>query len=826
MNLRAVRALKVVGLLIICYTTLSVFTSSPEIDIRERWGGGFSRLRHYQNTLTAGDRGLYNRSAFSWTGADEHSLDQGGWEAQGGATAGGSGRLSHLLGNVLSSFAQDQQDDALALEDDPQSRTPVVRSVTPSHGPRAGGIVLIVRGFNFGPKGARLTVAVGGVDCQATRRMTPYALHCMLPPGRGANLPVTARFCDCDDDDDDAAGEGEQGQGGGGKGTGSGGGDSGGSVPSEPVIVRPTLFSYDEDLLSALCRGINLKPRGMPLLMNQQQLAGTHEVRFLNPRTRMDESFVITPSLVTSLPKADVKVRYRSCAVVGHGGSLVGSRLGAKIDAHEVVFRWDNAPSASRFAQDIGRRTTFQVLDHTWAGVLLGMGTGGGGPHVARWWLDVASLVLWSGFSQELFVQLRWLYPEASMMYLSRDFVSWVQHVARELRSRVLRELGEEYPLPETDDDMQSSIFTTIGMAIQVCDRVEVFGVTDSCVATKKVCRSTYYEEAETASEEELAVIHLEQKMLKAIELAGYINITTAAGDSSTETATGEARPSQGGSSADGAETRGAGGVERPLCDEGQCLWNVCDGRGHYVNETCHCEPVYVGADCETDRTLTDAAQILDGIDLRYSLPLTMHKGVVERDWQGNSGERVIRLPKGISLNRTADGDVYRVDDQQYELLPEVDGWGLQPRYNTCAIVGNSGGMLHQRPHFGEFIDSHDLVYRFNQAPVAGFTQYVGARTHVEMLNSAWVKHLLEGNQNTRHSRLLAHWNWRRSDTALVLFELFDPASFKYRNRVQIETKDKWVPRAPGRQGCAFTLISCWLLGWCPHRYFLGRHFC
>ena len=46
----------------------------------------------------------------------------------------------------------------------------------------------------------------------------------------------------------------------------------------------------------------------------------------------------------------------------------------------------------------------------------------------------------------------------------------------------------------------------------------------------------------------------------------------------------------------------------------------------------------------------------------------------------------------------------------------------------------------------GRAIDAHDMVWRFNQAPVLGFAPYVGSKTEFEMLNSAWVKQLLEGD--------------------------------------------------------------------------------
>lgn len=75
-------------------------------------------------------------------------------------------------------------------------------------------------------------------------------------------------------------------------------------------------------------------------------------------------SILVEPSLIDSLPKNSFKAFYEKCAIVGHSGSLIGSNLGNVIDGYDAVFRYDEAPSAYRFAADVGRRTTFQVLEY------------------------------------------------------------------------------------------------------------------------------------------------------------------------------------------------------------------------------------------------------------------------------------------------------------------------------------------------------------------------------------------------------------------------------------------------------------------------------
>jgi hypothetical protein len=83
---------------------------------------------------------------------------------------------------------------------------------------------------------------------------------------------------------------------------------------------------------------------------------------------------------------------YRSCAVVGSGGGLLGARQGAEIDAHDAVIRLNFAPDAEMTAQsrtaphshlptwkaDVGSRTTWRVMAMEGFGYL---------SHYGRFWL-------------------------------------------------------------------------------------------------------------------------------------------------------------------------------------------------------------------------------------------------------------------------------------------------------------------------------------------------------------------------------------------------------------------------------------------------------
>nr|XP_040576019.1 beta-galactoside alpha-2,6-sialyltransferase 2-like [Lepeophtheirus salmonis] len=54
--------------------------------------------------------------------------------------------------------------------------------------------------------------------------------------------------------------------------------------------------------------------------------------------------------------------------------------------------------------------------------------------------------------------------------------------------------------------------------------------------------------------------------------------------------------------------------------------------------------------------------------------------------------------------------------------------------YNSCAVVTNSGSLINSG--HGTFIDSHDLIIRFNDGPTSGFEKDVGSKTSLRVINS------------------------------------------------------------------------------------------
>jgi len=52
----------------------------------------------------------------------------------------------------------------------------------------------------------------------------------------------------------------------------------------------------------------------------------------------------------------------------------------------------------------------------------------------------------------------------------------------------------------------------------------------------------------------------------------------------------------------------------------------------------------------------------------------------------------------------------------------------------SVAVVGSSGNLLDHL--YGEDIDKHDVIIRFNQARVKGYEKHVGSRTDIRIMNT------------------------------------------------------------------------------------------
>jgi hypothetical protein len=142
----------------------------------------------------------------------------------------------------------------------------------------------------------------------------------------------------------------------------------------------------------------------------------------------------------------------RICAVVGASRNLLGSRYGRLIDAHDVVFRVNRAPTED-FDSDVGEKTTHHVA---WPTDL--------SPSVA----DRRAFLLFNPLTLHTPKLFDW------MLSLVENDLAWDPERVRIISPEFVKYLHEYWT--KGRGDFPSTGLITLMIAVHVCDEVDVFG--------------------------------------------------------------------------------------------------------------------------------------------------------------------------------------------------------------------------------------------------------------------------------------------------------------------------------------------------------------
>jgi hypothetical protein len=185
------------------------------------------------------------------------------------------------------------------------------------------------------------------------------------------------------------------------------------------------------------------------------------------------------------------RCRYKTCALVGASGTLLGARLGPSIDSHEAVLRINFAPDAAMASRhvhaphhhlptwiaDVGARTTWRILTMEGYGYLR---------HYSRFWLAPprghGAHANMSGIPQHPRLAVSCHTPTVGKS-LGRCRIERIRQTFSHpwsasylINPVLLEETRREYFQGVRNQKTLSTGMTAIAFASRLCDKVELYG--------------------------------------------------------------------------------------------------------------------------------------------------------------------------------------------------------------------------------------------------------------------------------------------------------------------------------------------------------------
>ncbi|XP_072129451.1 alpha-N-acetylgalactosaminide alpha-2,6-sialyltransferase 5 isoform X2 [Mobula birostris] len=169
-------------------------------------------------------------------------------------------------------------------------------------------------------------------------------------------------------------------------------------------------------------------------------------------------------------PAWALQVHCKSCALVTSSGHLIGSKRGAEIDQVECVIRMNDAPTLG-YQEDVGRRTSLRVVAHSSIQRLLQKGSqllnASREPAFIFW--GPSSCLRRDGKGR-LYNQLQLIHriaPRLKLHTISRQKMLHFDQLFE-------RETGKDR---KTSNSWLSTGWFTMIIALELCDRIDVYGM-------------------------------------------------------------------------------------------------------------------------------------------------------------------------------------------------------------------------------------------------------------------------------------------------------------------------------------------------------------
>ena len=221
------------------------------------------------------------------------------------------------------------------------------------------------------------------------------------------------------------------------------------------------------------------------------------------------------PANDTLLPRLANK--YKTCVAVGNSGSLLSFKAGRVIDAHQAVLRYNGGPTKG-FEDHVGKRTTLRLLNRKHVDSLVSRQQarasapppppGKKPPRPRR--PSRETTLLWRAESYQHYAVLRRLLPEDQIFMVSPEFLLPLLAFFKNVMQRMEGETG--FGSARATQSTPHG-FVGIGLLMQICDRVSVYGFDEPRKREREGAGYHYFDKVEPldphASDVKFAVLRI-----------------------------------------------------------------------------------------------------------------------------------------------------------------------------------------------------------------------------------------------------------------------------------------------------------------------------
>eukprot|EP00242_Pyramimonas_sp_CCMP2087_P004076 CAMPEP_0198219834 /NCGR_PEP_ID=MMETSP1445-20131203/76443_1 /TAXON_ID=36898 /ORGANISM="Pyramimonas sp., Strain CCMP2087" /LENGTH=354 /DNA_ID=CAMNT_0043897393 /DNA_START=504 /DNA_END=1565 /DNA_ORIENTATION=+ len=189
------------------------------------------------------------------------------------------------------------------------------------------------------------------------------------------------------------------------------------------------------------------------------------KVDFWSDATSKLETYTIPEEMGGVLPDVCPEYKFDTCAVVGNSGTVLFEEFGAEIDAHEMVYRFNQGPTLG-YEKFIGNHTMFESLNAKFAHQLMR------GDGSWQWRDPLAVYILFEPLKlQDAYVAIKTKYPSLDVMMFSPEFFVRVHQIY----DRMLVNL-EKHEFGCFTGEKPMSGFYAVLYALSTCKQVDLYG--------------------------------------------------------------------------------------------------------------------------------------------------------------------------------------------------------------------------------------------------------------------------------------------------------------------------------------------------------------